>query len=187
MFLLTLRIISYRSLLRISPQLLYIALLTYLLAIAAKADASQLLLLLAPTAEILEWLAGFDFYFVDSEGYQDYRAGITIAPECAGLRFFVLASVVGLSCKCRQTSFSSNLIHSVTILVLSFITTIIANVVRIFSIILLAEGTKSIGHAPVSELHLFLGSVTYFFFLAIFAVTIRGVSHDKIERTFSVT
>lgn len=149
-----------RLLIRYSVHLSVVAILLWQYATLPKATAEELRFLLAPTAWGLELLLGIPFA-PDADGYSAPTAMLLIAPECAGARFFLIALSLGYLFVPRLTAIPG-------IVLGAFLTTIIGNISRIYSLVLLQL-------YPQNPLHELIGSITFLIFLITYAYLVRSV------------
>lgn len=166
-----------------SPHFVHLLLLTGILWNAAGATSHSLRFLLLPTAAGVSCLLGYGFYDAGAEGYAIPQSNILIAPECAGLRFLVVSSCVGLSLSARGPTFYSNLKSVLTVALSSYILTVVANISRIVTIVFATRAIPSSTGIPAAFTHLFLGSFTYFLLLVLYAGSLGVLYRGHFKRT----
>lgn len=125
----------------------------------AEADAGQLQWLLRPLAGLLNLLGGFAFRSTPGGEWLDAGHGLVIIKACAGGNFLI-ASWLGYLWRRRGQPFSPAVL-AVT-LAAAWLTTLVANALRI---VLIAHGQDDlarIGHLSDADAHRLIGIAVYF-------------------------
>jgi len=137
--------------------------------------------ILAPTTALVELLSGKSFEFESYAGYMSSDRRFLIAAPCAGVNFLVTAFLMlGLRrlWRDRFTSVSWRFIPIAA--ALAYVSTLIANTVRICIALEIQRRSLEISWLTASQLHRVEGIVVYFgFLLALFLLTERSDSPDR--------
>jgi exosortase K len=137
------------------------------------ASPDQLRWILAPTTVLVELLSGVSFKFESYAGYMSGDHTFVIAAACAGVNFLI-TSFLMLSLRTLWTNRGQIIswrIIPVSVLY-AYLTTLVANTVRICLALRLRELPREIGWLDANQLHRLEGIVIYFgFLLLLFAFT----------------
>src|SRR5215217_8511361 len=135
------------------------------------ATANELRWILAPTTFIVELLSGRSFEFEAYTGYMSSDRTFVIAVPCAGVNFLITTFVMlalrrlwnervqGVSWRFLPISMA-----------VSYVTTVIANAVRIFIALKIQRGSVEVSGLTGNQLHRLEGIVVYFGFLMLLFV-----------------
>jgi len=139
----------------------------------ATASADQLRWILGPTTALVELFSGNSFQFESYAGYMSSNHRFLIATSCAGVNFMITAFLM-LALRALLKDRSSVLRWRFIPLYagLAYITTIIANTLRICVALWLQNVSAGVRWLSWSELHRIEGIVVYFgFLLLLFVLT----------------
>lgn len=124
------------------------------------ASVNQLRWILAPTTFLVELVTGTDFRFEPYAGYLSDDRTFLIAISCSGVNFLIIAFVVlALGRRCRGQMEWRFLPIA---LFIAYLSTLIANTVRIVLAIYLQRADLEIGGLTYDEMHRIEGVVIYF-------------------------
>jgi exosortase K len=145
----------------------------------ATASVNQLRWILAPTTRLVELVTGARFAFESNAGYMSSDHTFLIAASCAGVNFLIAAFLM-LSLRKLWINRSQKI--SWTFLPVTalgaYLTTVVANAVRISTALLLRQTPLRISLTP-NQIHRFEGILVYFGFLLLLFV----VSENLMYRT----
>ena len=150
-----------------SAQLLIVGLCALALkAFYSTATADDLLWILAPTTALVELLSGKHFEFESYTGYMSSDHTFVIAVPCAGVNFLITTFLMlSLRRLWRERFHSIGWAFLPFAAVLAYVSTLIANTVRIWLALELRAGRVQVGSLTGNELHRLEGIVVYFSFL----------------------
>lgn len=160
---------------------------------ARLAGAEELLWLLGPTARWAGMLLKVSFFYESGVGFVNRSLRFIIAPECAGLRFLMIAFLMLCwSFVHRMGSLQKGLLWTLLSLPVSCMVTVFVNGIRIALAILLPpllsgpEGGK--GGITSGQLHTAIGTMVYFLsLLALYRIgdgISRKIAGMEKERSF---
>jgi exosortase K len=145
----------------------------------ATASVNQLRWILAPTTRLVELVTGARFAFESNAGYMSSDHTFLIAASCAGVNFLIAAFLM-LSVRkawiARAPKIGWQFIPVAALA--AYVTTIVANTVRISTALLLRRTPLEIGLNP-NQIHRFEGILVYFGFLLLLFM----VSENLMYRT----
>ena len=146
------------------------------------ASANQLRWILAPTTMLVSLVSGESFQFESYAGYITSDRTFVIAAACAGVNFlitaFLMLSLRRLWVKrsldaAEEAKLSWRFIPTAALV--AYLTTLVANTVRITIALQLQRTPLQIGGLSRGELHRFEGIFVYFgFLLLLFVISERG-------------
>ena len=143
------------------------------------ASVNDLLWILAPTRLLVELATGVSFTFESYAGYMSSDHSFLIAAACSGVNFlitaFLMLSVARLW-KLRAQVVSWRFIP--VSLAVAFLTTIVANTVRISIALYIRRADPELIWLNPGELHRFEGIVVYFGFLLLLFVASEKFGSD---------
>jgi len=140
------------------------------------ASVNQLRWILAPTKILVSLISGESFQFESYAGYITSDHTFVIAAACAGVNFLITAFLM-LALKKLWIDQSVKVSWSFipTAALVAYLTTLIANAVRITVALQLQRRPPDIGGMTPAELHRFEGIFVYFgFLLLLFVMSERG-------------
>ena len=149
----------------------------------ATASANQLRWILGPTTSLVEFFNGSSFQFESYAGYMSSDQKFLIAASCAGVNFMVTAFLM-LALRALLRDRSSVLSWRVIPVYAGFayVTTIIANTVRICVALWLKRVPDDVRWLSWSQLHRIEGIIIYFgFLLLLFVLTEKDGSQKSTE------
>ncbi len=148
------------------------------------ASVNDLVWILAPTKVLVELATGLGFTFESYSGYMSSDHSFLIAASCSGVNFLITAFLmltIGHLWKCRQRTVSWSFVP--LSLGFAYLTTIVANTVRISAAIYIRRQDPELIWLNPEELHRFEGIVIYFGFLLLLFILSENVSADGITRS----
>lgn len=143
------------------------------------ANVNELRWILAPTTVLVELVSGPRFEFESYAGYINSDHSFIIAASCAGVNFLLTAFLMlsfGKLWRDRDQSISWRFIPAA--IVFAYLTTLVANTVRIAIALRLRSWFSGIGWLDANQLHRVEGILVYFGFL----IVLYGVS-EKVSRS----
>jgi exosortase K len=142
----------------------------------ATASVNALRWILAPTTWVVEFINGTDFEFESYTGYMSSDRTFVIAASCAGVNFLI-TSFLMLSLRKLWRDRARHIPWRFFAIVAgaAYVSTIIANTVRISSALLLRRMPVEIG-LSANQLHRFEGIFIYFGFLLLLFLVSEKVS-----------
>ena len=150
------------------------------------ASVNQLRWILAPTTLLVELVSGRTFNFEMHAGYMSSDRGFLIASSCAGVNFMIAAFLMLSIAKLWRRKLSWKLIP--VALVISYVTTMVANTVRISTALLLQGSRLDIAGLNGNQLHRLEGIVIYFgFLLLLFLLSERTADQTTVANPNSST
>jgi exosortase K len=137
-------------------------------------NVSDLTWILAPTAALTEWFSGVPFTRGPAGAYLNPEQGIAIGRSCAGIRFFVIAFLLG-TFSTLQLLDRSRRRWAVFAAILggAYLTAILANASRIAGAILLLRFSGGWSGLAKSTLHLAEGIVVFASYLVLYFLLVR--------------
>jgi exosortase K len=148
------------------------------------ASVNDLLWILAPTRLLVELLTGVGFTFESYSGYMSRDHSFLIAASCSGVNFMIAAFLMlalGKLWRCRPRRIG--FIFIPFSLVFAYLTTIVANTVRISTALYIRRQDPELIWLNPEQLHRFEGIVIYFGFLLLLFIVSENVSSDAHTRT----
>ncbi len=143
------------------------------------ASVNQLRWILAPTTAAVELVTGSRFEFESYAGYVNGDHSFVIAASCAGVNFFLTAFLMltlGKLWRSRQLAWW----YFPAAAGIAYLTTIIANTVRISTALRLHGTSIDLGGMNPNQIHRLEGIVIYFgFLLLLFVVSERFARTDQ--------
>ena len=130
------------------------------------ANVNELRWILAPTTVLVELVSGSSFKFESYAGYINREHSFIIAASCAGVNFLLTAFLMlslGRLWRDRPRNVSWRFIPAA--FVVAYLTTLVANTVRIVTALRLREISSGIGWLDANQLHRMEGIFVYFGFL----------------------
>lgn len=135
------------------------------------ATANELRWILAPTTLLVELLSGRSFEFESYTGYMSSDHTFVIAVPCAGVNFLITAFLMLALRRLWNERFESVSWRFLPIsMAVSYVTTVIANAVRIFIALEIQRGSVEVSGLTGNQLHRLEGIVVYFGFLMLLFV-----------------
>lgn len=145
------------------------------------ASVNQLRWILAPVTLAVEFISGRQFYFEPYAGYIDTNHTFVIAASCAGVNFLITAFLMlALGKLWRDRSQTPKWRFIPIAAVIAYVTTLVANTVRITTAMQLREVTVG-SSLTAGELHRLEGIFVYFGFLLLLYVLSERVSAGKLD------
>lgn len=135
------------------------------------ASVNQLRWILAPTTVIVELVTGSRFEFESHAGYLSSDRSFLIAASCAGVNFLITSFLMlslGKLWKHRSVNLSWSFIPGAVLF--AYLTTIVANSVRIAIALRLHQTPLKISWLNPGQIHRFEGIIIYFGFLLLLFV-----------------
>ena len=157
-----------------SAQLLVVVLCALALKLYySTATPDELRWILAPTTALVEVLSGRSFTFESYTGYMSGDHRFVIAVSCAGVNFLLTAFLMlGLRRLWRDRSQAVSWSFLPLTGVVAYLTTVIANTVRICIALEIQRHEVQVGGLSANQLHRLEGIVVYFgFLLLLFVLT----------------
>ena len=137
---------------------------------------SQMKWLITPVTLWVELSTGKQFFFDPATGYRSMDGSILISKSCSGINLLILTSLIGIIYANRQTRESLSFIKKVSLtLILSYILTLLSNVIRINASLFFLPFTpmNPLFHQTDQWYHLVIGTFVYLFFIALFYILIQ--------------
>jgi len=137
--------------------------------------------ILAPTVRLVSWTTGVAFELEPHHAYLSRDQLFLVSPACAGVNFLIVAFVslcLGLAPACSRAGERVALVLGSA--AAAYLTTVLANAVRIAVAIRLHEAGAALGPLTPSRLHCAEGVTVYFLFLLVLfsaATRVTGVRH----------
>jgi len=145
------------------------------------ATANELRWILAPTTLIVELLSGRSFVFESFTGYMSSDHTFVIAVPCAGVNFLITAFVMLALRRLWDGRFESVGWHFLPVsMVLSYVTTVIANAMRIAIALEIQRRSVEVNGLTENQLHRLEGIVVYFGFLMLLFVVMERKNSRKM-------
>ena len=130
------------------------------------ANVDELRWILAPTTVLVELVNGSRFEFESYAGYINSERSFLIAASCAGVNFLLTAFLMlSLGKLWRDRSRNISWRYIPAALVVAYLTTLIANTVRIVTALRLRRISPSVDWLDANQLHRVEGVIVYFGFL----------------------
>ncbi|MBK8464730.1 MAG: exosortase K [Chloracidobacterium sp.] len=147
------------------------------------ASVNDLLWILAPTRLLVGLTTGVGFTFESYSGYMSTDHSFLIAAPCSGVNFMITAFLVlALGKLWRYRSRSIGFSFIPLSLVFAYLTTIVANTVRISTALYIRRLDRELIWLNPKELHRFEGIVIYFGFLLILFIVSENAGPDVQTR-----
>ncbi|MGI8835134.1 MAG: exosortase K [Pyrinomonadaceae bacterium] len=135
------------------------------------ANVNELRWILAPTTVLVEVVNGSRFEFESYAGYIDSDRSFLIAASCAGVNFLLTAFLMlSLGKLWRERARNISWRYIPAALIVAYLTTLIANTVRIVTALWLRRISPSVDWLDANQLHRVEGIVVYFGFLLLLYV-----------------
>lgn len=132
----------------------------------SSANVNELRWILAPTTELVELVSGSSFQFESYAGYINREQSFIIAASCAGVNFLLTAFLMlSLRRLWRDRGRNISWRHIPAAFVVAYLTTLVANTVRIVTALRLREISTGGGWLDANQLHRLEGIFVYFGFL----------------------
>ncbi len=149
----------------------------------SRAGSDDLNWILAPTAELVEYISGIPFEYEIGSGYVNHEKRIIIAPACAGVNFLIIAFCMavfsGVHCfECNRLKF----LWMATSAASAYLLTILVNTLRIILSVYVYDAAIYYGWITPQRVHRLEGVVIYFFFLYLFYRIIIEAIHHYLRR-----
>ena len=143
------------------------------------ASVNDLLWILAPTRLLVELVTGVGFAFESYSGYMSSDHSFLIAASCSGVNFMIAAFLMlALGKLWRYRSQRIGFSFIPLSLVFAYLTTIVANTVRISTALYIRRQDPELIWLNPGQLHRFEGIVIYFGFLLLLFIVNENVSSD---------
>lgn len=171
-------------------------LIVLLIALALKqyystASANQLRWILAPTTVLVSLVSGESFQFESYAGYVTSDHTFVVAAACAGVNFlitaFLMLSLRKLWVEQSTTAAKVSWRFIPTTTLVAYLTTLVANAVRITIALQLQRTPPRIGSFSRGEFHRFEGIVVYFGFLLLLFVISERWRKKNASRLLSLS
>jgi len=147
----------------------------------ATASADQLRWILGPTTALVELLSGSSFQFESYAGYMSSDHRLLVAASCAGVNFMLTAFLMltlRVLLRDRSTVLSWRFIPLLA--AFAYITTIIANTIRICVALWLQHVSDDLRRLSWGQLHRIEGIIIYFgFLLLLFVLTEKDGTQES--------
>ena len=151
------------------------------------ANVNELRWVLAPTALLVELVSGSRFQFEAYAGYINSDHSFLIAASCAGVNFLLTAfMMLSLGKLWRDRSRNVSWLFIPAAAVAAYVTTLIANTVRIATALRLRSVAVQ-GWLDAQQLHRLEGILVYFGFLLLLFVVSQKMSYETGKRVASRT
>jgi len=147
------------------------------------ASVNELRWILAPTTKAVELVSGSRFAFESYAGYVSSDRSFVIAASCAGVNFLItgfLMLSLGRLWRARATRVAWRFFPCAA--VGAYLTTIVANTVRITTALQLHETPLRLGGLSGNQVHRFEGIFVYFGFLLLLFVLSEMVEVRRLGR-----
>lgn len=145
------------------------------------ATANELRWILAPTTLLVELLSGRSFEFEAYTGYMSSDHTFVIAVPCSGVNFLITAFVMLALRRLWNERFESVSWRFLPIsMAVSYVTTVIANAVRIFIALEIQRGSVEVSGLTGNQLHRLEGILVYFGFLMLLFVLMERRNSRKV-------
>ncbi len=132
------------------------------------ADSSSLQFILAPVTRLVEVFTGTHYQFVPERGYLSSDLTVEIGPSCAGINFLVISFCTFVFSFIKQIRSTLNkIIAASSLLIFSYIITIIVNTFRIVTAINFSGYNDTYLGLDKEFFHKIVGALVYFFFLVL--------------------
>lgn len=149
------------------------------------ASLDQLRWILAPTTWLVQLLSGRSFSFESHAGYMSSDHTFLIAGSCAGVNFLITAFLVlTLRTIWRRRKDSLSWYFLPTAGLVAYLTTIIANTVRICVALELRVFTEEMNLLSAGQSHRLEGIVVYFGFLLMLFLATEKRNHQRVADLF---
>lgn len=148
------------------------------------ANVNELRWILAPTTVLVEFVSGSRFEFESYAGYINSDHSFIIAASCAGVNFLLTAFLMlslGKLWRDRALNISWTFIPATA--VFAYLTTLIANTVRIATALRLHGISSGLGWLNANQLHRVEGIFVYFGFLLLLYVVSEKMMHGAAIRS----
>jgi len=143
------------------------------------ASVNDMLWILAPTKFLVQLATGLGFTFESYSGYMSSDHSFLIAASCSGVNFLITAFLMlALGKLWRHRSQSTDWNFIPISLGLAYLTTIVANTVRISTAIYIRRRDPELIWLNPEELHRFEGIVIYFGFLLLLFIVSETFASD---------
>jgi exosortase K len=144
------------------------------------AGVNQLRWILAPTTVLVELVSGSRFEFESHAGYINSDRSFLIAPSCAGVNFLIAAFLMlALRKLWRDPSSKTAWRFIPGAAVCAYLTTLVANTVRISTALLLHDMHPGPDWLSPSQLHRLQGVLIYFGFLLLLFMVSEKLGSDN--------
>lgn len=152
--------------------------LTVILALCVKlfystAGSADLKWILYPTTVLVQFFTSIEFLFDPAKGYVATEAPVVIGPGCAGLNFFVIALCMSVFSFAKRNQYSQVFLF-LTISVLTYVVTVVANASRIIAGIVMLDFGEQLNFPVSDTLHTAQGTLFYFVFLLAYFVVLQA-------------
>lgn len=145
------------------------------------ASVNELRWILAPTASLVEFFSGTKFTFESYAGYMSSDHTYLIAASCAGVNFLITSFLMlSLTKLWRERGKQIPWRFFAAMAVLAYLTTIVANTVRISASLLLRGRPLEFG-LTANQLHRLEGIIIYFGFLLLLFVISEKFGSDGAQ------
>lgn len=125
----------------------------------SKADGESLDWILAPTACWVEFLSGLSFEKVFNEGFVNHQYRVIIAPACSGINFLIIVYATLLFSFTKRVN--KKYLWMVASFIISYISTICVNSIRIIISIYLKNVSIYSGFITSERVHRLEGMLVY--------------------------
>lgn len=146
-------------------------------------NVNDLWWVLAPTTFVVELVTGEEFWFESYSGYMSTDHSFLIADSCSGVNFLIMAFLVlGLMTIRRALTDKVNWIFIPAALAAAYLSTIVANTVRISTALRLHRMSPEMVWINPEQLHLVEGIFIYFGFLMFLFIVAEQVEIARSPR-----
>jgi exosortase K len=137
----------------------------------------HLLFLLSPTNKGIEWLTASSASYSLTEGFRHLSLSIIIDRSCSGFNFWLLSfSLLSLSTIRFYTTHRQKLLAVTTLLLISYVVTVLVNVSRILIAIKTLQYKSSWPFLDQAWLHEAQGAFIYLLFLIVLYITVQSIT-----------
>lgn len=143
---------------------LYILVLIVLKTSFSLATINQLQWFLEPVVTIVELFTRINFTWTADVGFSS-NTNIIIEKSCAGTNFYTICLLLLMIKDWNVFNIQNKLLHFLSLIVISFFITFIANSMRIISALKLASFHELTNYINPKSSHLLLGSIIYILIL----------------------
>jgi exosortase K len=142
----------------------------------SRAEASELIWVLSPTAALVELLGPMQFFFETDAGYVSRDGSIIIAPVCAGVNFLITALLTGAGVVLlRPASLQVKILRLGAVLGSSYLLTLCINALRILVATRLFQMELDPGWLNPDRLHRLAGIAIYLPSLLCYGLLLQGL------------
>ncbi len=171
---------SKRTTLIRAAQLIVVLLCAFILKhLYSTASVNELRWILAPTTFLVEVVSGRTFSFELHAGYLSSDRSFLIAGSCAGVNFLIAAFLMLSIARLLKQNLSWKFIPAA--LVISYVTTIVANTARISTTLQLQQMPFEIEGLTANQLHRLEGILIYFGFLLLLFLISEQVNQTTVR------